>query len=100
MNNRGHRTVQTVMPDALQYASAVPPMEVEESGGGFSILQAWYMVRAHLLLSLGIFVSLVSFLVAGLFLHAAYPRYLWILVGFGFAAGKLARKAALSAPNS
>ena len=51
------------------------------------------------LLAEGIFVSLMSFLVAGLFLHAAYPRYLWILVGFGFAAGQLARKAALSAPS-
>ncbi len=49
------------------------------------------------LLAEGIFVSLVSFLVAGLFLHDAYPRYLWILVGFGFVAGQLARKAALSA---
>ncbi|HEX3293751.1 MAG TPA: O-antigen ligase family protein [Solirubrobacterales bacterium] len=49
------------------------------------------------LLAEGIFVSLMSFLVAGLFLHAAYPRYLWILVGFGFAAGQLARKAALRA---
>jgi putative inorganic carbon (hco3(-)) transporter len=48
------------------------------------------------LLAEGIFVSLMSFLVAGLFLHAAYPRYLWILVGFGFAAGQLARKAAVS----
>lgn len=45
------------------------------------------------LLAEGIFVSLVSFLVAGLFLHAAYPRYLWILVGFGFVAGELARNA-------
>lgn len=51
------------------------------------------------LLAEGIFVSLMSFLVAGLFLHAAYPRYLWILVGFGFVAGELARKAALSAPS-
>ena len=51
------------------------------------------------LLAEGIFVSLISFLVAGLFLHAAYPRYLWILVGFGFVAGQLARKAALSAPS-
>jgi putative inorganic carbon (HCO3(-)) transporter len=48
------------------------------------------------LLAEGIFVSLVSFLVAGLFLHDAYPRYIWILVGFGLAAGQLARKAALS----
>lgn len=45
------------------------------------------------LLAEGIFVSLVSFLVAGLFLHDAYPRYMWILVGLGFAAGHLARKA-------
>jgi putative inorganic carbon (hco3(-)) transporter len=44
----------------------------------------------------GIFVALLSFLVAGLFLHAAYPRYLWIMVGLGFVAGQLARKAALS----
>jgi O-antigen ligase len=42
----------------------------------------------------GIFVALVSFLVAGLFLHAAYPRYLWIMVGFGFVAGQLARNEA------
>ena len=52
------------------------------------------------LLAEGIFVSLVSFLVAGLFLHAAYPRYLWILVGFGFAAGQLARKAAPSTASA
>jgi hypothetical protein len=43
------------------------------------------------LLAEGIFVALVSYLVAGLFLHAAYPRYLWIVVGFGFVAGNLAR---------
>jgi O-antigen ligase len=42
----------------------------------------------------GIFVALVSFLAAGLFLHAAYPRYLWIMVGFGFVAGQLARNEA------
>jgi putative inorganic carbon (hco3(-)) transporter len=49
------------------------------------------------LLAEGIFVALASYLVAGLFLHDAYPRYLWILVGFGFVAGQLARKAAASA---
>lgn len=48
------------------------------------------------LLAEGIFVSLMSFLVAGLFLHGAYPRYIWILVGFGFVAGQLARQAAPS----
>jgi putative inorganic carbon (HCO3(-)) transporter len=52
------------------------------------------------LLAEGIFVSLISFLVAGLFLHAAYPRYLWILVGFGFVAGQLARKAAPTAATA
>jgi O-antigen ligase len=46
------------------------------------------------LLAEGIFVALVSYLVAGLFLHAAYPRYLWIMVGLGFVAGQLARKVA------
>jgi O-antigen ligase len=46
------------------------------------------------LLAEGILVALVSFLVASLFLHAAYPRYLWILVGFGFVAGQLARNEA------
>jgi putative inorganic carbon (HCO3(-)) transporter len=43
------------------------------------------------LLAEGIFIALVSFLVAGLFLHSSYPRYLWIVIGFGFVAGHLAR---------
>lgn len=49
------------------------------------------LARRDALLAEGIFVALVSFLVAGLFLHAAYPRYLWIVIGFGFVAGHLAR---------
>ena len=44
------------------------------------------------LLAEGIFVALTSFLVAGLFLHSTYPRYTWILIGFGFVAGQLAQK--------
>jgi putative inorganic carbon (HCO3(-)) transporter len=40
----------------------------------------------------GVFVALLSFLVAALFLHSTYPRYLWILVGLGFVAGQLARE--------
>lgn len=43
------------------------------------------------LLAEGIFVALVTFLVAALFLHLSYPRYLWLLVGFGLVAGNLAR---------
>jgi O-antigen ligase len=46
------------------------------------------------LMAEGVFVALMSFLVAGLFLHAAYPRYLWMMVGFGLVAGQLARSAA------
>jgi putative inorganic carbon (hco3(-)) transporter len=42
------------------------------------------------LLAEGIFVALLSFLVAASFLHLTYPRYLWILIGLGFAAGHLA----------
>jgi putative inorganic carbon (HCO3(-)) transporter len=47
------------------------------------------------LLAEGIFVALVSFLVAGLFLHSSYPRYLWILVGLGLVAGHLASRGAV-----
>jgi putative inorganic carbon (HCO3(-)) transporter len=43
------------------------------------------------LLAEGIFVALMSFLVAALFLHLSYPRYMWLLVGFGLVAGNLAR---------
>ncbi len=46
------------------------------------------------LMAEGIFVALVTFLVAALFLHLSYPRYLWLLVGFGLVAGNLARAAA------
>jgi O-antigen ligase len=42
------------------------------------------------LLAEGIFVALVTFLVAALFLHLTYPRYLWMMVGLGFVAGHLA----------
>jgi putative inorganic carbon (HCO3(-)) transporter len=42
----------------------------------------------------GIFVALVSFLVAGTFLHLTYPRYMWMMVGFALAAGNIAHAAA------
>jgi putative inorganic carbon (hco3(-)) transporter len=42
----------------------------------------------------GIFVALMTLLVAALFLHLSYPRYLWLMVGLGLAAGNLARGAA------
>jgi O-antigen ligase len=65
---------------------------------GLALRGAWrgrHWLRGNdALLAEGIFVALVSFLVAGLFLHAAYPRYLWIMVGLGFAAGQLARNQA------
>jgi O-antigen ligase len=40
----------------------------------------------------GVFVALLSFLVAALFLHSTYPRYLWIFAGLAFVAGQLARE--------
>jgi O-antigen ligase len=46
------------------------------------------------LLAEGIFVALMTLLVAALFLHLSYPRYLWLMVGLGLAAGNLARRAA------
>jgi putative inorganic carbon (hco3(-)) transporter len=46
------------------------------------------------LLAEGIFVALTTFLVAAVFLHLSYPRYLWLMVGLGLAAGNLARSAA------
>jgi O-antigen ligase len=52
------------------------------------------LVGRDALLAEGIFVALVSFLVAALFLHLTYPRYLWILIGFGFVGGQLAQGAA------
>lgn len=45
------------------------------------------------LLAEGIFVAFTTFLVAALFLHLSYPRYLWLMVGLGLAAGNLARGA-------
>jgi succinoglycan biosynthesis transport protein ExoP len=37
-----------------------PQSEEEEGGAGFTLLQIWYMLRAHMWLSLGTFVLLVS----------------------------------------
>jgi putative inorganic carbon (hco3(-)) transporter len=41
----------------------------------------------------GAFLAICGYLLAGLFLHAAYPRYLWIVVGLGFAARRLSEAA-------
>lgn len=41
------------------------------------------------LLAEGAFVAVFGYLVAALFLHGAYPRYVWIVVGLGLAAGRL-----------
>jgi putative inorganic carbon (HCO3(-)) transporter len=71
---------------------------------GLALRGAWrgrrWLRGRDAMLAEGIFVSLASFLVAGLFLHAAYPRYMWILVGFGLVAGQLARKAARSTASA
>lgn len=46
--------------DQPQYSIPFTPGEEEGAGGGFTLLQIWYMVRAHLWLSVGIFVVLVA----------------------------------------
>jgi succinoglycan biosynthesis transport protein ExoP len=56
-----------VTPSNVPAASPEPPQldvsfasEEAESGGGFTILQLWLMVRAHLWLSMGLFVLLLA----------------------------------------
>jgi len=44
------------------------------------------------LLAEGVFVALIGFLAASLFLHLSYPRYLWVPVGLALVAGRLAEK--------
>ena len=43
-----------------QYSMSLPLDGEDETGGGFSLLQLWLMVRAHLWLSVGIFVAMSS----------------------------------------
>jgi uncharacterized protein involved in exopolysaccharide biosynthesis len=42
-----------------EYSMSFPAPGAAEGGGGFSVLQVWYMLRAHLRLSIAIFVVLV-----------------------------------------
>jgi putative inorganic carbon (hco3(-)) transporter len=37
----------------------------------------------------GVFVALLGFLVGSIFLHAAYPQYLWIMIGLGLVTRRL-----------
>jgi uncharacterized protein involved in exopolysaccharide biosynthesis len=46
--------------DSVQYPDAPSFGEQEEAGSGLTILQIWSMVRAHMWLSIGIFVLMVS----------------------------------------
>jgi len=45
--------------------------------------------QASLVFAFG--VALVGYLVAALFLHAAFARYLWLLVGIGFGIGQVVK---------
>jgi putative inorganic carbon (HCO3(-)) transporter len=60
---------------------------------GAALRSAWrgrrHLTGTYALLAEGAFVGLVAFMVAGLFLHLAYPRYLWIVVGMALLAGRL-----------
>ena len=65
-----------------------------------AVAGAWHARRAlpgkDALLAEGIFVAVVGFLINGIFLHGAYPRYLWLVIGLGLAAGALGRRATSS----
>lgn len=55
----GSRNLPVLPPDTPQYESA--PFEQEEEGGaGFTLLQLWNMVLAHVWLSIAIFVVLIG----------------------------------------
>lgn len=66
MNNRGPYNLPDAVGEPLHYASAIPPIEDEEGGGGFSVVQIWLMLRAHLWLSLGLFVAFVGLAYVGI----------------------------------
>lgn len=51
-------------------------------------------LREYSRLSTAIGIGLIGYLTAGIFLHAAYPRFLWVLVGIGLAIPQLARNEA------
>ena len=51
----------------------------------------------HRLFAEAAFVGLIAFLVSGFFLHAAFPRYLWIVVAIALVAGHAAAQAPAAA---
>jgi succinoglycan biosynthesis transport protein ExoP len=57
-------------PQYSPYGMSFPPLEAEESGGGFTFMQVWHMVRAHL------WVSVVSFV---LMLAVAFAVIKWLM---------------------
>jgi O-antigen ligase len=71
---------------------------------GAALTGAWRGRRAlpagDGLLAEGVFVALVGFLLNSLFLHAAYPRYFWILVGFGLICAALVRRSGPTASKA
>jgi succinoglycan biosynthesis transport protein ExoP len=56
----GHSNLPTDSMEQPQYAMPFPSPGAEEGGGGFSLEQVWHMLRAHLWLSIALFVVMVA----------------------------------------
>jgi polysaccharide biosynthesis transport protein len=54
------RNLPVVATPQPKYATSFPPADSEEAGGGFSLLQIWLMLRAHIWFSLAVFAVLVG----------------------------------------
>jgi hypothetical protein len=63
---------------------------------GVAVRAAWRarsrLPGRHGLFAEAAFIGLIAFLVSGIFLHAAFPRYLWIVVAIALIAGQAARE--------
>lgn len=53
------RSLPVIAMDQPQYSMSLPAPEAEETAGGFSLLQIWTILRAHLRISIAIFAALV-----------------------------------------
>src|SRR5262249_52904944 len=67
----------------LTYDPQLPPVEEGGAGPGFTLLQIWHMVRAHLWLTVGIFVMLMALAYVGIKnLPKSYDARATLIVNF------------------
>jgi uncharacterized protein involved in exopolysaccharide biosynthesis len=56
----GNSNLPAVAGDAQSFPDSIPFAEDEEAGAGFTLLQIWHMLLAHVWISVGIFVLVVG----------------------------------------